>query len=974
MKALYRLSLAAAVFLCGALQLWAQPKNISGTVTDGQGEPLVGATVVATGTRAYSVTDADGRFSMKATSGETVTVSFLGYDDYVITVGEADDYPVALVPSESTMLNESVAIGYGTTTKKEVTGSVVSLKSDDFDKGSYTSAAGMLQGKVAGLTVTNPDGGDPNASFELILRGTGTLVAGQGPLIIIDGVADADIRTINFQEVESVDVLKDGSAAAIYGTRGSNGVVIITTKRAREGHFSLEYDGQVSVQTVAARATPLTASQFADVINKYSPADVGSLYGYDTDWFKEVTRTPVSHKHSIAVSGGTKAINHRTVLNIEQNQGLLKKNDVKKYLIKTNIHQDLLEGWLSLDYNLNYVHRNYSAANYDIFRQAFIHNPTEPIYDDSKPLAGGYSWIQGAMDYNNPVAMLNERDNDTKVDQFGATIRATLNIVPVKGLKWDNFVSWNREKYESREYSTRFYPSLIGKDGKACISNSSSDNIQWESTVQFSRMVKLHSIQAIAGYTFQQNTYEASYMENTGFDTDLYKTNNIGAGSALKSGMAYISSSKESSRYIAFFGRFMYNWAERYLVSLSLRLDGSSRFGKNNKWALFPAVSVGWRMSQEKWLKDVSWLDELKIRAGYGVTGNQDFSNYKSLLLMEPKGHYYYNGVWGSSYAPKSNANPDLRWERKGEVNAGIDFSFLNGRLSGAIDFYHRLTTDLLYSYKVPVPPYDYEEFFTNVGSIRNMGVEFTLNAIPVKKGKFTWNTTFTLSSNKNTLVSFSNEEFTNGSYKMGHVGDPIVADVQRLVEGQSLGTFYGPVWKDIWEDGTDDFYNSIAGRVAEEYWSNLGTAYPKVNLGWSNTFRYAGFALSFSLRSSIGGKVYNTYRACYENIASIGLRNIINSWLDDTRFTGNPSHSSKYLEDGSFLKLDNLSLSYDFVFKNPYLRGLRLYFSGQNLFCLTKYKGVDPEVSLSGLSPGMESTSYYPRTRSFTFGVNLNF
>ena len=949
----------------------AQNKAITGVVTDERGEPLPGATLVSG--KSYAITDQDGAFSIQVPKGADVTVSFLGYDDFVFKA-DASGIIIQLVPSEATMLNESVAIGYGKTTKKEVTGSVVSLKSENLDKGSFTSAAGMLQGKVAGLTVTNPDGGDPNAKFELLLRGTGTLSAGQGPLLIIDGVADADIRSINFQEVESIDVLKDGSAAAIYGTRGSNGVIIITTKRAKAGHTSVEYDGQVSVQTVAARAKPLTASQFEDVINKYSPGNVASLYGNDTDWFNEVTRTPISHKHSLAVAGGSEKFSHRTVANIEKNQGLLKKNDVSKYLIKTNVHQEALQGWLTLDYNLNYVHRKYSAANYDIFRQAFVHNPTEPVYDPSNTLSGGYFRIDGAMDYLNPVAMLNERDNETSVDNIGATFRATLNILPIKGLKWDNFISWQTERYESREYSTKYYPSLIGKDGKAYISNSTSSNLQWESTLQYAALFGRHSLQAIAGYTYQQNVSQDAQMENTGYDSDLYKTNNIGLGSALKEGMAWMGSYKESSRYIAFFGRVMYNWSERYLASVSLRLDGSSRFGTNNKWALFPAVSLGWRISQEEWLKDVSWLDELKIRAGYGVTGNQDFANYKSLLLMSAKGHYYHNGQWGSSYAPVSNANPDLRWERKSEVNAGIDFSFLHGRLDGTLDFYYRHTTDLLYTYQVPVPPYDYEELFTNVGAIKNMGVEFTLNAIPVKVGAFSWNTTLTLSSNKNTLEKLTNEEFKDGEYKMGHIGDPINAYTQRLIEGESLGTFYGPVWKGIYEDGTDDFVGSIAGKVAEEYWQNLGTAYPDVNIGWSNTLRYGNLSVSASLRAAIGGKVYNTYRACYENVTRIGLRNILNTWLDDTSFTGNPIHSSKYLEDATFVKLDNVSVAYDFAFKNRYIHGARVFFAGQNLLCITGYKGVDPEVSLSGLSPGIESTSYYPRTRSFTLGVNLKF
>ena len=965
---------AAIGLLCLLLGIvaFAQPRTTAGTVMDENEAPLAGATVVSGSS--YTVTDADGRYSLDAGNGAQVTVSFLGYDDYVYTVSASSStILIKMNPSAATMLEESVAIGYGKTTKKEVTGSVASLKADDLDKGAFTSAAGMLQGKVAGLTVNNPDGGDPNASFELLLRGTGTLKSGQGPLIIIDGVVDADIRSINFQEVESIDVLKDGSAAAIYGTRGSNGVVIITTKRARSGKTSVEYDGQVSVQTVAARAKPMTAQEFTSTIQQYAPASSGSLYGAETDWFKEVTRIPVSHKHSLAVSGGNEKFSHRTVLNVEQNQGLLKKNDVQKYLFKTNIHQEALEGWLTLDYNLSYSKRKYASANYSIFRQAFIHNPTEPVYSDKDKDAGGYQRIV-AMDYYNPVAMLNERESDNDIDNIGANLRATLNIVPVPGLKWDNFFSYNGERYESREYKTRYYPSSIGDRGHAEISNSKYSNMQWESTLQYSHQFGAHSIQAIAGYTWQQTDDRSSYMENYDFDSDQYKTDNISSGYALKDGLAGMSSYRSRSRYIAFFARVMYNYAEKYLISLSVREDGSTRFGANNKWATFPAVSLGWRISQENWLKDVSWLDELKLRAGFGMTGNQDFSNYKSLLLMSPSGHYYSNGRWINSYAPSSNANPDLRWERKSEVNAGLDFSFLDGRLSGSIDYYYRYTSDLLYDYNVPVPPYDYKTLFTNVGAISNQGVELTLNAIPVKAGAFQWNTTLTMAHNTNRLVALTNEEFKDTDYKVGSIGDPINEDIQRLEEKQSLGTFYGPVWEGIDPDGSDHLKGEFSGKVPYSKWEAIGNAFPILTMGWSNNLRYGNLSLGMTFRASIGGKVYNTYRATYENLTGIGLRNILSSWLDDPSFTGKPAHSSKYLEDASYLKMDNLSLAYDFVLKNPILKGIRLYFAAQNVFVLTPYKGVDPEVSLSGLAPGIESTSYYPRTRTFTLGAALKF
>ena len=559
-----------------ALAANAQTKTVTGKVTGSDGEILTGATLVTTSGN-YALTEIDGTFIISAKDGEAVVVSYLGYDDYTFTAAGQQNLAVVLPLSANTVLDEAVAIGYGKTTKKEVTGSVVSLKADDFDKGSFTSPAGMLQGKVAGLTVTNPDGGDPNASFEIMLRGTNTLVAGQGPLIIIDGVAGADMRTINFQEVESIDVLKDGSAAAIYGTRGTNGVIIITTKRAKSGTTSVEYDGQVSVQTVAARAMPLTAQQYRDVVTEFRPNSVSALGDANTDWFEAITRTPVSHKHSLAIAGGSEKFSHRTVLNIEQNQGLQKRNDSEKYLLKTNLHQDAIQGWLTFDYNLAYTKRKYTPANYSAFRQAFLCNPTEPIYDEEEIDAGGY-YTKYAMDYYNPVAMINEKKANNDTDNFQGSIRATLNILPIKGLKWDNFISYGMERYESREYLTRYYPSSLGENGVAYISNSYSSDVQYESTLQYSNVFGKHSVQGILGYTFQETNSRSSSMENHNFDFDQFETNNIGAGMALQEGLASMESYRGMSRYIAFFGRIMYNYDEKYLASVSLRRDGSSKF------------------------------------------------------------------------------------------------------------------------------------------------------------------------------------------------------------------------------------------------------------------------------------------------------------------------------------------------------------------------------------------------------------
>ena len=962
-----RVILALAAVLVAATA-FAQNKTISGKVTDERGDGLPGATVVVSGTKAYAITDLDGKYSLTAKAGSEITVSYLGYDDNVFTVGSGSVYNIQMVPSEATMLNESVAIGYGTTTKKEVTGSVTSLRAENLDKGAFSDASGMLQGKVAGLSITNPNGGDPNGSMEILLRGTNTLSAGQGPLIIIDGVSGADLKTINFQEVESIDVLKDGSAAAIYGTRGTNGVIIITTKRAKAGTTSVEYRGQGIVQTLLSRAVPMTADEFEYAITNYKPAVSGSLYGAKTDWFKEVTRTPFSHRHSVAIAGGSENFSHRTTLNVEQNQGMLKNNDSNKYLFKTNIHQTAIQGWLTFDYNMTYGKRQFNNTRSGIFRQAFIHNPTEPVYDETDTDNGGYYTVS-SMDYYNPVAMLNERQGTYDIDHISVNGRATLNILPVEGLKWDNFVSYSSKRSEYTDYKTKYYPGETGLKGSAEISNSHETDLQYESTIQYSKKTGAHNLQSILGYTFEQQYYNSAYLYNYGFDTDFFGPNNIGAGKAILSGAAEMSSSKTSSRYIAFFGRVMYNYADKYMASVSLRRDGSSRFGNNHKWGWFPAVSVGWRLTEEDFMKNVNWLEELKLRAGFGMTGNQDFGNYKSLFLVKTSGNFYYNGQWSTSYAPASNANPDLSWEKKSEFNVGFDASTSN-HINVTLDYYYRLTTDLLYNYTVPVPPYDYGTLFTNVGKISNSGIELTVDATPVKTKEFAWNTTVTASHNDNKLISFTNEEFVGQEYRIGWLNTPLGVYSQRLIEGESIGTFYGPNYEGLRSSGS-----AKVAQNKEADWVKLGNAYPWASIGWSNSISWKNFTFNASLRASLGGKVFNQMRGVYENITNLGINNVLASWLDEPEYTGKVVYSDKYLEDATYVKLDNMTINYNVPLKNnSIIKNLDVYLSGQNLLVITGYSGVDPEVGLTGLTPGIEGLSYYPRTRVFTIGVNVKF
>lgn len=965
--------------LCLALfvvqyNVFAQGTEVTGTVKDQTtGEVLPGVSVAVKGMQIGTMTDADGKYAISAQQGATLVFSFIGYENVEILVGNNTVINIDLKESVTT-LDEVVMIGYGTSTKKEITGAVTTLKTKDFNGGAFTDPVGLIQGKVAGLTISQPNGADPNGGYEFILRGVNTLEAGKQPLIIIDGVIGAELKNINFQDVETFDVLKDGSAAAIYGTRGTNGVIIITTKQARSGEAKLEYAAQVSVQAFPKTVENLSADEFKFAIENYAPSKSGNLLGAKTDWLDEITRDlPVSTQHNVALSGGTEKLSHRTSFTYSNNQGLLKDNQSKRYLLRSNIRQKVLNDRLDLDLNFTNNVRILNPANYDLFYQAFIQNPTQPVYDPSNTLAGGYSLVSG-LDYRNPVAMLKERKRESKTNDLVINLRGTLKIT--ESLSWINFVSMQKSAWEASSYKSQYYPGSIGMNGEAEIENGRDDQNQFESNFLYQTSMGKHEFEGIAGYSFQEISSNNSYMSNAGFDSDLFEYNNIGNGSYRLNGQAGMSSYRGDNRLISLFGRVKYNFDERYMASVSLRRDGSTRFGDNHKWGWFPAVSVGWRLNEEGFMKGLNSVDELKLRVGYGVTGNQDFPNYLSLLRLSSSGRFYYNGQWINTYGPSTNPNPDLRWEKKRELNAGVDFGLYNRRISGAIDYYYRESSDLIFEYAVPTPPYLVPYMWTNVGTISNTGIELTLNASVVNKTNFKWNSTLTASHNQNKLKKISNEEFTTGTIYGAWIGGAIGVNAQRIEAGKALGQFYGPVWLGVDENGNDIFKNSNpVGQVSEEKWEKIGSAYPAVVLGWSNSFNYKNWNLSLLFRSNIGGKVLNTYRIYYENWTTIGLRNVVRTQLENPEFVGNATYSSKYVENATFLKLDNITLGYSFnVPANNYVSKVSVFGSAQNVLWITGYKGLDPEVSTGGLFPGVESLGYYPRTTTLTIGLNATF
>lgn len=964
--------LAGCALMFIAMAGYAQ-NEITGIVKEqGSGIGMPGVSVSVKGTSTGVITDADGNFSLNVTEGSTLVFSFIGYETIERLVSGATRIEVELKES-TTVLDEVVMIGYGTTTKKELTGAVTTIKNKDFNRGNFNDPMGLIQGKVAGLSITKPNGADPMSGYQILLRGANTLISGQEPLIIIDGVIGADLKNINFQDVESFDVLKDGSAAAIYGTRGTNGVIIITTKSARQGKGVFEYSAQVSAQVAPRGVKNLSASEFKYAVENY-PVSAGPsvLLGSDTDWFDEITNdVPISYQQNLALSGGTDKFSHRTSLTHSIGQGLLMNNESRRLLFKTNIKQKVLDDRLTLDFNLTNNLRNYKPANYEVFRQAFIQNPTQPVYDDSDPMTGGYSY-DDELDYYNPVAMIKERTRDGKTNDIVLNLRGTIKILD--NLSWDNFISTQRSEWEDNSYKTQFYPGSLGKNGEAEIANGRSSNSQFESVINYGAAFGEHNLDLIGGYSFQEFENSSSYVGNANFDTDIYDYNNIGAGSYFKEGKGWLGSGKSSSRLIATFARAVYNYNEKYLATLSVRREGSSKFGDNYKWGWFPAASVGWRIGKEAFLQNVEWINDLKLRVGYGVTGNQAFEPYQSMTLLERGGSIYYNQQWINAYQPSQNPNPDLRWEKKKEFNIGTDFSLLNSRLSGSLEVYTRTTEDLLWEFQVSVPPYLYPFLLTNVGTIKNQGIELTLNAQLVKKGSFEWSSTLTASHNTNELVKISNDEFTQNSYERGFLGGTVPIYSQVIKEGEPLGTFYGPVWLGV-ENGRDVFKNqNPVGEVDPEDWEEIGNATPLMLLGWNNNFTYKNWNLNLAFRAGIGGKVLNSYRLYYESWKVLSIRNIVHTQYENPEFIDDITYSSKYVEDASFLKLDNITLTYNFNLDSKYISRLSVFGSGQNVFWITGYKGIDPEVNLSGLDPGIDRLSYYPRTTSLTIGINATF
>lgn len=977
----------------GCQLMSAQQISIKGTVTDPSGEPLIGVSVTVPGTRIGAATDIDGNFSLEADSKGKLKFSYIGY----VTMEEAingRNVINVVMKENSEVLDEVVVIGYGTMDKKELTSAISHVSEKDFLTVSSLDPSMMIQGKVPGVSITNTGAGDPNNQASIQIRGVSSRSAGLGPLIVIDGVPGGNLTNINPNDIASFDILKDGAASAIYGTRGSNGVILVTTKKgSKDGNTHTSYSGTFAWDKVIKELDMMSAQDYRDV--RLGWGDRGVDLGGNLDWLDAVSRTGFTMQHTLTVSGGNERSNYRVSADYRDANGVDLRSNREEYGARASVMHTTKGGLFTINLNVapRIIYRD--NADWGVFRNAIEANPTTPLMDPENPNL--YYNFQGQVVGSNPVELqkLEKNHSDTKLLDWDGTLK--LNLLPL--LAKDGTSNHNLSTqimFADHQYSNNdswFRPSTStlaingGYEGEASRAYSKERQYVVEWLTNYStRIADRHNIKAMVGYSYQYSQYQGFSAWNKDFPNDGLGADNLGSGELAKEeGEVLMSSYKNDAKLISFFGRVSYDFEGKYLFTASLRHEGSSKFGANHKWGDFPAVSAGWRISQESFMKDIEWINDLKIRADYGVTGNQDFGSYNSLNTMSGYGYYFYNGKYYQVWGPGKNVNPDLRWEKGKNWNIGLDFSLFNNRFYGSLNYFSRRQQDLLGNYKVSVPPYLFDETFVNVGTMKNTGFEFDLsfNAVNTKDFSYNFNVIGTVMSNK--FVDFSNSEYVGQDfYNMCGTEDPYpYYNLQRIEKGKSLGNFYMWKYAGITNGGEWLVYDKDgdiirASQATDEDRQVVGNGMPKFTMSTSHNFRYKNFDLALFFRGAFGFDLFNIHDFYY------GTRNFTGNVLKkaygknfDINPDANPVVSDYFLERGDYFKLDMLTLGYTLPTpKCRFLDRLRVYGTVKNVFTITKFSGVDPSTyQVNGLTPGGQgSRTYYPSTRQFIVGLQLDF
>lgn len=978
------------MLLFATLTASAQQVKVTGTVTDPGGEPLVGVSVKAGATGA--ITDIDGKYSVDVASSGTISFSYVGFETIMEKVNGRKTINVTL-KEKNDVLNEVVVIGYGTMDKKELTSAISHVGEKDFLTISSLDPSMMIQGKVAGVSITNTGAGDPNNQASIQIRGVSSRSAGLGPLVVIDGVPGGNLTNINPNDIASFDILKDGAASAIYGTRGSNGVIVVTTKKGtKDGNMHTSYSGMASWDVIKNELKMMNADEYRDV--RLGWGDTGVDLGGNYDWLDGVSRTGFTTQHTLSMSGGNAQSNYRVSVDYRNAHGIDLRSKREEYGARASMMHTTKGGLFTLTANVapRIIYRD--QADWSVFKDAIEANPTTPLMDPENPAR--YYNFQGQVVGSNPVERqkLEKDHGDTKLLDWDGTVKLNLLPLLLKDGKGNHNLS-TQVMFADHQYDNNnswFRPSTSticinnGHDGEASRSYSKERQYVLEWLTNYTGTFGKHNVKGMAGYSYQYSQYEGLSNENKDFPNDGLTYNNMGTGEyAKEEGKVLMGSYKNDCKLIAFFGRVSYDFDGKYMFTASLRHEGSSKFGVDNKWGNFPAVSAGWRISQESFMKDIKWINDLKLRADYGVTGNQDFGSYNSLNTMNGFGYYFYNGKYFQVWGPSKNVNPDLKWEKGKNWNIGIDFSLFNNRVYGSFNYFNRKQQDLLGNYKVSVPPYLFDETFVNVGTMKNTGFEFDINVKAVTTKDFSYDFNVVGATMSNKFVDFSNSQYVGQDYyDVAGTSDPYpYYYLQRIQKGKSIGNFY--MWKYAGHttDGEWLVYDKDgdiirASQASDADRQKVGNGMPKFTMSTSQNFRYRNFDLSLFFRGAFGYDIFNIHDFYY------GTRN----------FTGNRSHKAYgknfqisgsanpvvcdyFLEKGDYLKLDMVTLGYTFNPKScRFLDRVRLYGTMKNVFTLTKFSGVDPSTyQVNGLTPGAQgSRTYFPSTRQFIVGLQVDF
>ncbi|MDH6304703.1 TonB-linked SusC/RagA family outer membrane protein [Parabacteroides sp. PF5-5] len=950
--------------------------TVKGKVLDEFGETIIGANIVEKGTTNGTITDMEGNYTLSISNSQRTVLqfSFIGYNTKEETVNGRNSIDVTLDPSVVN-LGEVVAIGYGTQTRREITGSVANITEESFNKGVTRDAADLLQGKVAGLMI-NMGTGDVGGEPTIRLRGTSTIQKDKGPFIVIDGVPGGDMSTVSPQDIESISVLKDASSAAIYGSRSAGGVILITTKRGSGSKTQVSYDGYVAMSNIAKKPDLLTADEWREYVRKTEQdGSVYDQYGADTDWVDEITRTAISHNHAVSMSGGGSKNNYRASFTYLNREGVLRDNAMERYNFRFQFQQRAINDRLriGLTGSTTLTDRdNFRGGNFVL---AYNMLPVYPV-----KLADGSWFDTREYDQGNPVRNQDYNKDHFKNQYFFGNGDISFTIIDGLDVKANLYKSRHTEERSRYENSQ----TQAGRDnnGWAERRNRIWDKELMELTANYNTAFggqEEHKLDVMGGYSWERNDYTHVQVANRDFVTDMLASDNLQAGQGLRP--KDVESARNMNKLISFFGRAHYSYKERYMITATLRRDGSSKFGANHKWGTFPSASAAWGISQEDFMQDINWVSDLKLRVGYGVTGNQDgLDPYKSLELYGSDGTYYDNNAWLTAYKIKQNANADLKWEETSMLNVGLDFTLFNGRLNGTIEWYDKQTKDMLYEYNVPTPPYLHNKMMANVGDMKNTGLELAFTVDAVRTKDFNWTTSLNMAYNKNEITRLSNDIYTADRIL---IGDAWIrggsANTTHVLEtGYPLGQFYG--WKCLGLDAEGHYIMQDMtgeGQISEEDRTYIGSAYPDVTFGWNNTFSYKNWDMSIFLRGSIGNDVLNHMRMAYAQPGYLIGANALNDPLI-YQLKQVPEYSSYYIEDASFARLDNMSIGYTFNTKKlDWLDRARVYVTAQNLFVITGYSGLDPEVDFSrsdGSAPGVQDREFYPKNRTFSVGVSLSF